>query len=105
MDWSARVKAWAEERNLIDGSTPERQLVKLQEEMDELTEAIEQGDVEGAVDAIGDTAVVLRIIAAQLEVPWYACLESAWIEIKDRKGKMVDGLFVKETAAEAKAEE
>jgi len=24
------------------------------------------------------------------------CLETAWIDIKDRKGKMVDGIFVKE---------
>jgi len=25
------------------------------------------------------------------------CLEVAWTDIKDRKGKMVDGIFVKES--------
>jgi len=24
------------------------------------------------------------------------CLEVAWVDIKDRKGKMIDGIFVKE---------
>jgi hypothetical protein len=30
------------------------------------------------------------------------CRESAWMEIRDRKGKMVDGVFVKESKGGAK---
>lgn len=95
-DWAARVLGWAEDRNLIQGSTPERQLVKLREEMWELTEAIDSCDSAAAKDAIGDCAVVLRIMANQLSFHWDDCLEHAWDQIMDRTGRMVDGLFVKD---------
>lgn len=97
-NWSRRVAYWAHERNLIHGSSPERQLVKLQEEMDELAEGIAKGDPGEISDAVGDCCVVLQIICTQLGLDFDSCLEAAWEEIKDRKGKMVDGIFVKETA-------
>ena len=40
--------------------------------------------------------MVLRIMAEQSGLQWEMCLETAWYQIKDRKGKMVDGVFVKE---------
>ena len=100
--WDARIAKWAEDRNLIDGSTPRAQLGKLQEEVDELSEGIHEMEVETCVwyaamqDAIGDCAVVLAIIAEQIGTTLTECQELAWQEIKDRKGKMVDGVFVKE---------
>ena len=48
------------------------------------------------MDGIGDAIVVLTILAAQHGVNIEACIAMAYDEIKDRKGKMIDGVFVKE---------
>jgi hypothetical protein len=41
--------------------------------------------------------VVLINIAERNRLTLTECLQQAWDDIKDRKGKMVDGVFVKET--------
>lgn len=159
------VRQWAVDRNLIEGSTPEAQCIKLIEEYGELARGIAKKDEALIKDSIGDTLVVCIILAAQLgsdsfsidklifertalDVPdvsekivvrgatelgaisyfinvtnrdidrcigniyalcdtlaeiaylykWSLadCLEAAYNEIKDRKGRMVDGIFIKE---------
>lgn len=90
------IRRWAEERNLIKGSDPKSQFVKLAEEMGELANAIAKDKADEYFDAIGDMVVVLTIMAAQYAVPIEGCIEDAWNVIKDRKGRMVDGMFVKE---------
>lgn len=95
-DWKERIKQWANDRNLIDGSTPFKQVVKLEEETEELVVALDcdnRGDIK---DAIGDIQVVLAVMCCQLGIDIDECREIAWNEIKDRKGRMVDGVFVKE---------
>ena len=92
----ALIRQWAAARNLIEGSTPDRQLVKLEEEMQELAEAIAADHQEEYIDAIGDCVVVLTIMAAQRGLNIEDCIGSAYEQIKDRKGRMVDGIFVKE---------
>ena len=88
------ITEWAKERNLIDGSNPQAQYVKLIEEAGELAGNIARGrDVK---DDIGDCVVVLTIIAKQHGLSLSDCVEVAWDDIKDRKGRMVDGVFVKE---------
>ena len=47
-------------------------------------------------DDIGDMVVVLTIIAKQSGTTLQECLAHAYNDIKDRKGRMVDGVFVKE---------
>ena len=47
-------------------------------------------------DDIGDMMVVLINIAERNGLSISECLAQAWDDIKDRKGKMVDGVFVKE---------
>jgi hypothetical protein len=42
--------------------------------------------------------VVLTIIASQYGWTIEECIEAAYQEIKDRKGKMVDGMFIREGA-------
>jgi hypothetical protein len=158
---TALIVGWAHDRNLIEGSTPLKQYLKLGEELGETYEAInaaqwarQQEEYEkaesGIRDGFGDMYVVLTILAAQLgssilhpdavasttttsapgamgliggalargkdPMPhvWAmrihieeaaqemfsnainGCVEAAWNEIKDRKGRMVDGVFVKE---------
>ena len=98
-EWA--VIDWAEARNLIQGSTPAAQVLKLAEEMGELAGAIAKGKKrEDVLDAIGDMLVVLTIIAAQHRTTLGNCYAAAYAEIKDRKGKMVDGVFIKESDLE-----
>ena len=97
-DWKERIKQWAADRNLIEGSTPWKQVRKLIEETEELATALHENNVEETKDAIGDIQVVLAVMCCQLNIDIDDCREIAWNEIKDRKGKMVDGVFVKEVA-------
>ena len=48
-------------------------------------------------DDIGDMIVVLINIAERNNLSLTQCLEEAYNDIKDRKGKMIDGVFVKES--------
>ncbi|HHW7518425.1 TPA: MazG-like family protein [Mannheimia haemolytica] len=158
------IEKWAEDRNLIDGSTPQKQFVKLMEEFGELCSGVSKNKADVTIDSVGDCLVVTIILACQLRANrWFidkaladadfstenneficirladvlgglsrllmlrngcyhrnelyskfyeivyflnklalnqetsleACLESAWQEIKDRKGKMINGVFVK----------
>ena len=160
------ILGWARDRNLIEGSTTEKQLDKLFEENGEYAGSSARSGVADKrdemllkmQDGLGDVFVVTCIMAAQMGVeldfdqmkeyqgegrncvfylalgclaglvesqyreapddstpdPFYfavaaaqavakrngfdflACIEMAWNEIKDRKGRMVDGVFVKE---------
>lgn len=86
---------WAEERNIIEGSTPKDQTLKLVQEVGELSDNVCKGrDVR---DDIGDCLVVLNNIALMYGTTLEECLEKAYDDIKDRKGKMIDGVFVKES--------
>lgn len=88
------VGKWAEDRNLIEGSKPKDQFHKLIQEAAELSESLCKG--KDATDDIGDILVVLIILAKQLGLDVVNCLDHAYNDIKDRKGKMIDGIFVKE---------
>ncbi len=91
-----KIRNWANDRNLVMGSDSFRQTVKLVEEVGETAAAIARGNRAGIRDGIGDAVVVLTILAAQYGLLIEDCIDAAYEEIKDRKGKMVDGVFVKE---------
>ena len=87
------IAQWHHDRNLIDGSTDKDQFAKLIQEAGELSTSICKGkDVK---DDIGDMIVVLINIAERNGVTLRECLQVAYDDIKDRKGKMIDGVFVK----------
>lgn len=96
MDSFSRIRQWAEDRNLIKGSTSANQMLKLVEELGELAGSINKNRREDIADGIGDAVVVLTIIAAMHGLEIERCIDGAYQEIKDRKGKMIDGIFVKE---------
>ena len=88
------VIGWHYDRNLIEGSTDKDQVLKLAQELGELSDSVCKGkDVR---DDIGDMLVVMLNIAERNGVILAECLNQAWSDIKNRKGKMVDGIFVKE---------
>lgn len=91
------IRDWATERGLYEKGNPSTQYVKLQEEAGELAKAILQDDQLEVIDAIGDMVVVLTNLAHLRGVTIEKCIESAYNEIKDRKGSMKGGTFVKET--------
>jgi NTP pyrophosphatase (non-canonical NTP hydrolase) len=90
------IRAWAHARNIIEGSTPAAQMLKMTEEVGELAHGIARHQQDEIADAIGDCVVVLTILAAQHGLNIEDCIETAYGVIKDRKGKMVDGVFVKD---------
>lgn len=90
-----RIVGWHHDRNLINGSTDKDQFCKLMQEAGELSDSIcKNRDVS---DDIGDMIVVLINIAERNRLSIYECLDKAWKDIKDRKGRMIDGVFVKES--------
>lgn len=92
------VKQWHYARNLIDGSTDKDQFMKLIQEVGELSDNICKGrDVR---DDIGDIIVVLINIAERNGISLTECLRVAYNDIKDRKGRMIDGVFVKQADLE-----
>jgi NTP pyrophosphatase (non-canonical NTP hydrolase) len=89
-----RVSQWHRDRNLIEGSTDKDQVLKLMQELGELSDSVCKN--EDIRDDIGDMLVVMINIIERNNLTMTDCLEKAWNDIKDRKGKMVDGIFVKE---------
>jgi len=88
------VKQWHYDRNLIQGSDDKTQFAKLIQEAGELSDNIcKERDIK---DDIGDMIVVLINIAERNNFSLTDCLEVAYNDIKDRKGRMIDGVFVKE---------
>jgi NTP pyrophosphatase (non-canonical NTP hydrolase) len=90
------IRQWASDRNLILGSEPRDQMLKLAEEVGELAGAIARKKDDAIMDGLGDAVVVLTILAAQCGFHLEDCISAAWEEIKDRKGRMVDGIYIKE---------
>lgn len=90
------IEQWAKDRNIIQGATVHAQMLKLAEEHGELAAAIARGQRGRIEDGIGDMIVVLTILAAQHGLTLGECAYSAYLEIKDRNGRMVDGVFIKE---------
>lgn len=70
--------------------------VETWEEFGELCEALAKGNRDMLKDGLGDMYVVMTILAMQQKVDVRDCIDMAYNEIKDRKGELVDGTFVKE---------
>ncbi len=94
-EYEELIWKWAVERGL-DKVFPITQAKKTLEEARELVEAVEKGNLREIMDAIGDVFVTLVIVARLLNLSLLDCVKLAYEEIKDRKGKIIDGQFVKE---------
>lgn len=87
-----RLNEWRKQRNLAD---PKAQTMKVMEEVGELSAAINKQNREKLIDSLGDTLVTVILLAQMEGLDPTKCLESAWQVIADRKGKTVNGSFVK----------
>ena len=88
------IANWHKDRNLIEGSNDKNQVLKLIQELGELSDSICKG--KDPVDDIGDIMVILINIAVRNGYTLKQCLDHAYNDIKNRKGQMIDGIFVKE---------
>ena len=110
------VSKWGHDRNIIQGSTAIKQLDKTSEEFNELQRALGQLDIlyaledrglyvnddlevayGDAIDAYGDILVTLIISAHMQGITLEHALNAAWLQIKDRRGELRNGKFVKES--------
>jgi NTP pyrophosphatase (non-canonical NTP hydrolase) len=91
-----KILNWAKERNLLDASNKNKQFIKLIEEIGELAQGMAKNDIVQIIDSIGDVQVVLIILAELYNLDSDKCLESAYETIKNRKGKTVNGIFIKD---------
>ena len=90
------IRDWADERGLYEKGDPKTQALKLVEEVGETCRAILKGNDMEIIDGIGDCVVVLTNLAELQGVSIEACIDAAYQEIKNRKGKMANGTYVKQ---------
>jgi NTP pyrophosphatase (non-canonical NTP hydrolase) len=90
------IRDWAKQRGIYENGDVKTQYVKLMEEVGELGKAILKDDDDEFVDAIGDAVVVLTNLATLGGYDIEHCINSAYSEISNRTGSMVNGTFVKD---------
>ena len=89
------IKQWFWEKDL-EKAEPTKQALKLMEEVGELAEGIVKDDLDLVIDSIGDITVVLIGLSLQLGIDYETCVRTAYSEIHDRKGEVINGVFIKE---------
>ncbi|WP_080875566.1 MazG-like family protein [Oceanobacillus timonensis] len=95
-DLTQQIRVWAMKKGL-DKAAPEKQMLKVTEEIGELAQGLAKGNEEQIMDSIGDGFVTLTILAQQKGWLIEDCVGLAYSEIAGREGEMVNGVFVKES--------
>ena len=90
------IREWAAMRGLYESGDSKTQYIKLQEEAGELAKALLSNDKAEVIDAIGDMVVVLTNLAHLEGVHIETCINTAYKVISKRKGRMINGTFVKD---------
>lgn len=89
------VAMWGRDKGL---DNPTMQYCKMIEEAGEIAHELTRNrfDTDEMKDAIGDTAVTLIILADMMGYDFFDCLDTAYNEIKGRKGRTERGSFIKD---------
>lgn len=90
------IREWAKERGIYEKGNIDTQFQKLLEEVYELQCGIEKRDKAEIMDAVGDCVVVLANLAHIAGLSIEDCINSAYEEIKNRKGVMENGQFIRD---------
>ena len=100
------ILKWAEDKDLLHRENSEKQFMKFIEEvfefktemdmLDNCGESLMTINLEHVKDEMGDIFVTLIILCEQLGIDPMGCLELAYNKIKKRKGKTINGQFIKE---------
>ena len=91
-----QVEQWSKDKSLHNGN-PDRQALKFYEEAGEVGAALSRNKMDDLKDGIGDTVVTLIILAQQHGWSLQECLQYAYDEISKRKGRTINGTFIKES--------
>ena len=91
-----KIVQWGYDKGIIQAANPIAQWEKTQEEVNELQEALQNKDLEGIADAIGDSIVTLFLQAEMQKINIVDCLQGVYDIISKRSGVMKDGKFVKD---------
>lgn len=95
MKYEKEVIEWAKARNLVNPNNERNQLIKTYEELGEVSRALLKDNQTDLIDGLGDVLVTLIILAEIRGVTLEFCLAEAYNVIKNRTGKTVDGVFIK----------
>ena len=95
-DLIKQVEQWSIDKGLDKGNS-DRQALKFYEEAGEIGAALSRNRMDDLKDGIGDTIVTLIILAQQHGMTIEECLQYAYDEISQRKGKTINGTFIKES--------
>lgn len=90
------VIAWGVSKGFVKKENSYKQFAKLVEEVAEVGTALNNNDQDELIDAIGDSTVVLILLARMNGVRFDDCLETAYNVIKDRTGRLENGVFIKD---------
>ena len=87
---------WANDRNLLDNTGPERQILKCMSELGEFSDEVLKGNYEKMRMELGDVMVTLVLVANKCNLDLEECLSHAYEKISARKGVTKNGIFMKE---------
>ena len=96
MSLDEEVISWGTKKGIFKNSDAKSQCLKTVSEVGELAEAVNKGDLDEIIDAIGDIEVTLILLCKMYRIDRDMCLQSAYNVISKRTGKMVNGVFVKD---------
>ena len=89
------IRNWVHARN-IHTAHPKDQFLKVVEEVGEIGAGLARGNRELIMDAVGDTYVTLVALCETMDISIEECIDVAYDAIKDRTGRLVDGVFIKD---------
>lgn len=90
------IKMWATQRGLHNAD-PFKQMLKVGEEFGELCQAMNKGMDDALIqEEIGDIYITLVILCLQKGFDIDKCIKLAYQTIRDRKGELRNGIYVKE---------
>ncbi|WP_323058328.1 MazG-like family protein [Limosilactobacillus reuteri] len=95
-EFISKLKQWAAQRNLLD-KDPHVQFTKIVEELGETSAAYNKQKHTELVDSIGDLLVTIVVFCHQVGIDPQEAYNYAWHQITNRKGKTVNGVFIKES--------
>lgn len=88
--------AWADERMLLNPEFADRQVMKMVTEVGEFVDEVVKGNKGNQRMELGDVMVTLVLTAKLLGLDLEDSLQAAYDKISQRKGRLVNGVFVKE---------
>lgn len=103
-----KVEEWADDKDLLHEENADKQFMKFIEEVFEFKREIDISNLRRLVGdnkdfisrdinlEMGDIFVTLIILCKQLGIDCVECLQLAYDKISKRRGKTIDGIFIKE---------